>query len=55
MRWNSCNPATHQYDTDIEWAIKQTASQEMDQIYADTEEGLQFCIPVYMSERNENR
>lgn len=55
MRWNSINPATHQYSTDVGWAIKQISSQKMDQIYADTEEGLQFCIPVYMSERNENR
>lgn len=46
MRWNPANPATHQYATDIEWAIKQTYT--INKLYnLLTNYSLSFNVPLY--------
>lgn len=46
MRWNPENPGTHQYATDIGWAVKQTKS--IQSLYAQLDEySLAFDVPVY--------
>lgn len=46
MRWNPENPGTHQYATDIGWAVKQTKSIQA--LYAQLDEySLAFDVPVY--------
>lgn len=46
MLWNPENPATHQYATDISWAVKQAASIE--KIFDDFPDAvLSYDVPVY--------
>ncbi len=46
MRWNPANPGTHQYATDIGWAVKQIG--RISQLYEQLENPvLHFEIPVY--------
>jgi beta-N-acetylglucosaminidase len=46
MRWNPANPGTHQYATDIGWAVKQIS--RIKQLYEQLENPLlHFEIPVY--------
>lgn len=46
MLWNPENPGTHQYATDIGWAVKQAASIE--KIFSSfTDATLSFDVPVY--------
>lgn len=46
MRWNPENPGTHQYATDISWAVKQAANIE--KIFDDFPEAvLTYDVPVY--------
>ena len=46
MLWNPENPGTHQYATDIGWAVKQAVSIE--KIFSSfTDATLSFDVPVY--------
>ncbi|WP_413378310.1 SH3 domain-containing protein [Alkalihalobacillus sp. 1P02AB] len=46
MRWNPGNPATHQYATDIGWAVKQVSL--MDQLYNQMDNyTMYFDVPKY--------
>ena len=46
MLWNPVNPGTHQYATDIGWAVKQAVSIE--KIFSSfTDATLSFDVPVY--------
>ncbi len=46
MRWNPANPGTHQYATDMGWAVKQIS--RIKQLYEQLENPiLHFDIPVY--------
>jgi len=50
MRWNPDNPGTHQYATDIGWAVKQVAniSRLYDLLDRYT---LIFDVPVYLNSK----
>lgn len=49
MRWNPASPATHQYATDVGWAVKQTS--RIANIYGDLENAkLVFDVPVYTNQ-----
>lgn len=49
MRWNPMSPGTHQYATDIRWAVKQTFN--IADMYEEFPEAtLTFRIPVYKTE-----
>ncbi|QEH67483.1 N-acetylglucosaminidase [Cellulosilyticum sp. WCF-2] len=46
MRWNPASPGTHQYATDVAWAIKQ--AKRIEEIYEEFEDANKtFDIPVY--------
>ena len=46
MRWNPASPGTHQYATDVGWAVKQ--AKLIEEIYKEFEEASRnFDIPVY--------
>lgn len=49
MRWNPNKPGTHQYATDVAWAIKQTPgiADMMSKLPKSAQEKLVFQIPVY--------
>ena len=49
MLWNPENPGTHQYATDVGWAIKQ-AQSIADIFYSFPDAVLAFDIPVYMGQ-----
>ncbi|WP_353894466.1 glucosaminidase domain-containing protein [Proteinivorax hydrogeniformans] len=50
MRWNPATPATHQYATDIGWAVKQTSNIKSYYDQLDTYV-LRFDIPKYLEEK----
>ncbi len=50
MRWNPDKPATHQYASDVEWAIKQAKTlKNMFDAFPDA--NLRFEIPVYKGQK----
>ncbi|MFB4210374.1 SH3 domain-containing protein [Shouchella sp. JSM 1781072] len=54
MRWNPSTPGTHQYATDVGWAVKQT--HQMANLYGMVDNyNLQFSLPVYNNQPGGNQ